>query len=73
MLYIDRDKFGITTYTVTNDQGLCLIQTTNGMIASFVNAHSKGIDPELRLRIKGDPGTPNEKPLWTHVRKFSKR
>jgi hypothetical protein len=73
MLYIDRDKFGITTYTVTNDQGLCLIRTTNGMIATFVNAHSMGANPELRLRVGGDRGTPGEKHIWTHVRRFSKR
>jgi hypothetical protein len=73
MLYIDRDKFGITTYTVTNDQGLCLIRTTNGMIATFVNAHSMGANPELRLRVGGDRGTPGEKHIWTHIRRFSKR
>jgi len=73
MLYIDRDKFGTTTYTVTNDQGLCLIRTTNGMIATFVNAHSMGANPELRLRVGGDRGTPGEKHIWTHVRRFSKR
>ena len=73
MLYIDRDKFGITTYTVTNDQGLCLIRTTNGMIATFVNAHSMGANPELRLRVGWDRGTPGEKHIWTHVRRFSKR
>jgi hypothetical protein len=73
MLYIDRDKLGTTTYTVTNDQGLCLIRTTNGKIATFVNAYSKGVDPALRLRVGGDRGTPNEKHIWTHVRRFSKR
>jgi hypothetical protein len=73
MLYIDRDKFGTTTYTVTNDQGLCLIRTTNGMIATFVNAHAKGANTELRLRVGGDRGTPGEKHIWTHVRRFSKR
>ena len=72
MLYIERDRYGITTYTVTNSQGLCLIRTTNGMMAKFVDAHSIGIDPDLRLRIQGDPGTPNEKPIWTHRRRFSK-
>jgi len=72
MLFIERDRYGITTYMVTNDQGLCLIRTTNGRLATFVDAHSKGIDPELRLRIRGDPGTPNEKPIWTHRRRFTK-
>ena len=72
MLYIDRDQFGITTYTVTNDQGLCLIRTTNGMIATYVNAHSKGVNPALRLRVGGDRGTSTEKHIWTHVRRFSK-
>ena len=73
MLYSERDRYGITTYTVTNDQGLCLIRTTNGRLATFVDAHSKGVDPDLRLRVGGDRGTPGEKPIWTHVRKFTKR
>jgi hypothetical protein len=73
MLFYDRDRYGITTYTVTNDQGLCLIRTTNAKIATFVDAHSKGANPELRLRVGGDKGTPGEKHIWTHVRKFTKR
>jgi hypothetical protein len=73
MLYYDRDSCGVTTYTVTNDQGLCLIRTTSAKIATFVDAHSRGANPELRLRVGGDKGTPNEKHIWTHVRKFTKR
>jgi len=73
MLYREQDKLGITTYTVTNDQGLCLIRTTNGRLATFVDAHSRGVNPELRLRVGGDKGTSNEKHIWTHVRKFTKR
>jgi hypothetical protein len=73
MLYRDQDKLGITTYTVTNDQGLCLIRTTNGRLATYVDARSQGIPPELRLRVGGDKGTPNEKQIWTHVRRFTKR
>jgi len=72
MLYRDQDRLGITTYTVTNDQGLCLIRTTNGKLATFVDAHSKGANPELRLRVGGDRGTPDEKHIWTHVRRFTK-
>jgi hypothetical protein len=72
MLYYDRDRYGITTYTVTNDQGLCLIRTTNGMLATYVDARSRGIPPELRLRVGGDRGTPGEKHIWTHIRRFTK-
>ena len=73
MLYREQDKLGITTYTVTNDQGLCLIRTTNGRLATFVDAPSRGVNPELRLRVGGDKGTPNEKHIWTHIRRFTKR
>ena len=73
MLYFDRDSNGITTYMVTNDQGLCLIRTTDAKLATFVDAHSKGVNPELRLRVGGDRGTSKEKHIWTHVRRFSKR
>ena len=73
MLYYDRDSYGITTYTVTNDQGLCLIRTTDAQLATFVDVHSKGVNPELRLRVGGDKGTAKEKQIWTHVRKFTKR
>ena len=58
---------------VTNDQGLCLIRTTDGAIAEFVERHSKGINPTLRLTVGGDPGTrAKNAPIWTHIRKFSK-
>jgi len=55
---------------VTNDQGLCLIRTTHFALADFVNAHSRGINPNLRLCIGGDPGTKEKNaPIWTFVRK----
>jgi hypothetical protein len=55
---------------VTNDQGLCLIRTTSSAIANFVDSHSRGIDPNLRLCLGGDPGTrKNKSPIWTFVRK----
>ena len=73
MLFYDRDRYGITTYTVTNDQGLCLIRTTNAKLATYVDARSKGVSPELRLRVGGDRGTPGEKHIWTHIRRFTKR
>ena len=73
MLFYDRDRYGLTTYTVTNDQGLCLIRTTNAKIATFVDAYSRGANPELRLRVGGDEGTPGEKHIWTHIRRFTKR
>ena len=55
---------------VTNDQGLCLIRTTSSALAFFVDRHSKGINPDLRLCIGGDPGTrKGNAPIWTFVRK----
>jgi hypothetical protein len=55
---------------VTNDQGLCLIRTTHYGLADFVDSHSKGINPEFRLRVGGDPGTKTTaSPIWTFVRK----
>jgi hypothetical protein len=55
---------------VTNDQGSCLIRTTSSALANFVESHSKGIDPQLRLCVGGDPGTrKNRAPIWIYVRK----
>ena len=74
MLIIDQDACGVPVYTVCNDQGLCLIRTTNSAIAWFVHSKSQGISPQLRLTVGGDPGTRiKNAPIWTHVRKFTKR
>lgn len=55
---------------VTNDQGLCLIRTTDGAIADFVNRHSNNVDPELRLIVGGDYGTKvKNPPIWKHIRR----
>lgn len=55
---------------VTNDQGLCLIRTTHSGLATFVDSHSRGVNPSLRLCVGGDPGTRNnQSPIWTFVRK----
>ncbi len=73
MLFRDEDENGIVTYTVCNDQGSCLIRTTSGIIANFVNNHSKGIDPNLRLFIGGDPGSKQaKKPIFHHIRRYSR-
>mgnify|MGYP006269969589 CR=1 FL=1 len=58
---------------VTNEQGLCLIRTTDGYIAQFINSFTKGINPNLRLTIGGDPGTRRKdpkNPIFHHVRKI---
>jgi hypothetical protein len=55
---------------VTNDQGLCLIRTTDSAIAEFVDRHSKGVDPNLRLTVGGDPGSRDRSPpIWKHIRR----
>ena len=75
MLDISRDRFGITMYTVCNDQGVMLIYTSDATLARFVSKHvDRGVDPELRLRIGGDEGTAHvlDAPIWTHVRRFNK-
>lgn len=73
MLFSDKDAFGTTMYTVCNAQGTCLIRTSSWRIAEFVDRHSKNVSPDLRLRVGGDEGTKVSNPIWTHVRKFSKR
>lgn len=61
-------------YMVTNDQGLCLIRTTDGAIADFVDKHSKGVNPDLRLMVGGDYGSRvTNPPIWKHIRRFSRR
>ena len=59
-------------YMVTNNQGLCLIRTTNGYIALVINALSKNLNPDLRLNVGGDPGTKNTKTprIFHHVRRY---
>ena len=70
---ISTGKSGLTTmYTVTNDQGLLLLYTSDSRMAHFVNGHSKGVDPKFRLRVGGDPGTTSNKSIWNHVRQFYK-
>jgi hypothetical protein len=65
------DDGGQTHYMVTNNQGLCLIRTTNGGIAYYVNAFTKSINPMLRLNVGGDPGA-RSKPakIFHHVRRY---
>lgn len=73
MLLRDVDELGITTYIVLNDTGLCLIRTTNSAIAAFVEKHTPGAHPDLRLMVGGDRGArKGQSPIWTHVRKFTK-
>lgn len=74
MLFIDRDSLtGQTYYMVCNDAGLCLIRTTSGAIADFVERHTKGTSIHLRLNVGGDPGTRRDRHIWQHVRKFTRK
>lgn len=58
---------------VTNDQGLCLIRTSNLAIANFVNKHSKGIPPGMFLTVGGDPGARKAKrSIFHYIRKVSR-
>lgn len=41
-------------YTVTNDYGDIMIQTSNLSLAEFVEKHAKGIDRGLFLAVGGD-------------------
>ena len=74
MLYVTEDDDGVLTYMVTNNQGLCLICTTNGGIALYVNAFTKNINPDLRLNVGGDPGTRNNATprIFHHVRRYGR-
>jgi hypothetical protein len=73
MLFRDENENGMTTYMVCNDQGLCLIRTTSSRIANYVNSHSRGIGPSLRLTIGGDPGTKQaRRPIFHHIRSYRK-
>jgi hypothetical protein len=71
MLYVTDDD-GLPMYMVTNNEGLCLIRTTNGGIALYVNAFTKNISPDLRLNVGGDSGTKNTKTprIFHHVRRY---
>ena len=65
------DDGGQTVYMVTNNQGLCLIRTTNSAIAYYVNAFTKNINPMLRLNIQGDPGTRTRPAkIFHHVKRW---
>ena len=71
MIYRTNDG-GQNLYMVTNQEGLCLIRTTNSGIAQYVNAFTRRINPNLRLNVGGDPGTRNTKQprLFHHVRRY---
>jgi hypothetical protein len=70
MLYVD-DDCGSHIYMVTNNQGLCLIRTTNSAIAYYINAFTKNIDPDFRVNVGGDPGTRKPQPrIFHHVRRY---
>ena len=71
MLYVTNDD-GLPMYMVINNEGLCLIRTTNGGIALYVNAFTKNISPDLRLNVGGDSGTKNaiSPRIFHHVRRY---
>lgn len=68
------DDGGTSMYMVTNNEGLCLIRTTNGGLALYVNAFTKQINPNLRLTVGGDPGTRNTaRPrIFHHVSRYTR-
>jgi hypothetical protein len=71
MLYVTEDDGGLPIYMVTNNQGLCLIRTTNGGMAIYINAFTKNISPDLRLNVGGDSGTRQKNPrIFHHVRRY---
>jgi hypothetical protein len=71
MLYVSEDDCGMPIYMVTNNQGLCLIRTTDGYIATVINSVTKNINPDLRLNVGGDPGTRKANPfIFHHVRRY---
>jgi hypothetical protein len=42
-------------------------------MALYVSQASRGVNPELRLTVGGDPGTYSENPpIWQFVRKLGK-
>jgi len=74
MLYVTEDDDGVPIYMVTNNQGQCIIRTTDGYIAMVLNAISKNLNPNLRLNVGGDPGTRNNKTplIFHHVRRYGR-
>ena len=71
MLYVTEDDCGVPMYMVTNNEGLCLIRTTNGGMALYINAFTRNLNPELRVNVGGDPGTRNPQPrIFHHVRRY---
>ena len=72
MLYVTEDDNGVPIYMVTNNEGLCLIRTIDGYIATVINSTTKNINPNLRLNVGGDPGTKhNLTPrIFHHVRRY---
>ena len=74
MITQDRDPWGLSKWMVVNNQGLCLVSTTDSRLAKFVEYHVRqGVAAELRLLIGGDPGSANTaKPIWHHVRRISR-
>lgn len=57
---------------VTNDQGSCLIRTTDSALANFVNEHSRGIPPGMFLVVGGDPGARKSRKIFHHIRKVNR-
>jgi len=72
MLYVSEDDCGLPMYMVTNNEGLCLIRTTNGGMALYINAFTKNINPNLRINVGGDPSTRNvlSPRIFHHVRRY---
>ena len=69
MLFTSQDEYGITTYTVTNDYGLCLIVTTDSRIANYVNYYSYRAHIDARLAVGGDVDHPELGIIWRYQRK----
>lgn len=72
MLFVSRNQYGIATYTVTNDYGLCLIVTTDSQTADYVNYHSYRAHIDARLAVGGDVDHPESGILWRFPRKVNK-
>ena len=73
MLYVDYDECSVPIYTVVNDYGECLIRTSSGSIAYFVDKHSKGLPRGMYLTIGGDPGSRfKEKPIFRKAKRYSR-
>jgi hypothetical protein len=73
MLYVN-DNDGTFMYLVTNNQGLCLVYTSDGYTARIVDSFSskKNFSPDLRVNVGGDPGTRNNLTprIFHHVRRY---